>query len=166
MTIHTTSRLESKDWSYENFTQLANMLYAKFEGKLQIYQIGGKEDRIIPNPVVALTELPIPYTAAVIKRSLFHVDIDSGPSFIADSLDVPTVCIMGSTNPSIAGPIGPGTTFIEPNGRKCIGTATHTVCVTHCLIKDECIKTVSVEDVFNHVVSRLEPILKGKGIIA
>lgn len=166
ITVHTTSRLESKDWPWEKFAELATRIFNHFEGKLYVYQVGGPEDRVLPNPCAPLTGVPILYTASLIQHGLMHIDVDSGPSFIADSLDIPTVCIMGATNPSIAGPIGPSTTFIEPNGRKCIGTATHTVCVTHCLIKDDCIKTISVDDVFNHVVERLTPILKENGIIA
>lgn len=159
ITIHTSSRLESKDWPEASFAELALRLYAHFEGKFEVYQIGGPTDKPLPRPVIGLMGTPFLHTAAIIKRSLFHIDIDSGPSFIADSLDVPTLCIMGSTTKDIAGPIGPNTTFVEPDSRKCIGTATHCACVTHCLIKEDCIKTISVDRVFKEAVRILEPIV-------
>ncbi len=164
ITIHTNSRLESKDWPMANFAELSIRLMNHLKGKVLIYQIGGPSDPVLPKPVTPLTGTPLLNTAAIIKRSLLHIDVDSGPSFIADSLDVPTICIMGATNPDIAGPIGPNTTFIEPPVRKCIGTATHTVCVTHCLIKDDCIKLVSVDEVYNKVIEKLDPIIKKLGI--
>lgn len=159
ITIHTSSRLESKDWPAASFDELIARIHNHFGGKFGIYQIGGKDDKQLRAPVIPLMGTPILHTAAIIKRSLFHIDIDSGPSFIADSLDVPTLCILGSTTKDIAGPIGPNTTFIEPDSRKCIGTATHCACVTHCLIKEDCIKTISVDRVFKEAIKILEPIV-------
>lgn len=152
ITMHTTSRNPSKDWPHENFVALAKMINEKYGNKFNIYQIG-KDDKVIGEPTKCLNGLELPHTMALIKRSKLHIDIDSGPSFIADSLDVPLVCIMGASDHNTSGPIGPNVAFIEPV-RKCIGTATHCPCVTRCLINDDCIKTISPKEVFE-IVDRM-----------
>lgn len=150
ITMHVTSRNPSKDWPIEKFKELAHAIHSKYGDKIVIYQIGGPNDPDIDNSVVnSLKGIPILNTAAAIQRSLFHIDIDSGPSFIADSLNIPTICIMGATNQNIAGPIGPNVTFIEPDFRECIGTVTHCACATKCLINKPCINTIEVNTVFN-----------------
>jgi ADP-heptose:LPS heptosyltransferase len=166
ITMHVMSRNPSKDWSIGKFKELANRIYDKYGPLFSIYQIGGETDPDIdPSVVSSLKGMPLLNTAALIKRSLFHIDIDSGPSFIADSLDVSTICIMGATDQLIAGPIGPNVTFVEPEFRECIGTATHTACATHCLINKPCIEKITVEEVFNKFSEKIEPILKAKNLL-
>ncbi len=165
ITIHTTSRNPSKDWPLNKFKELCDRIYDRYGSILSIYQIGGKEDvDINPSTVNSFRGMPLLNTAALIKRSLFHIDIDSGPAFIANSLCIPMISILGATDSNIAGVIGPDNTFIEPV-RECIGTATHTACATRCLINKPCIDTVSVDEVFNKFVEKIEPILKAKGLL-
>ena len=158
VTIHTTSRNESKDWSPQKFNQLVTKIKEKYGNNLMIYQIGRKDtDKLLDSKYVShFVDMPILNTAALINNSLVHIDIDSGPSFIADSLDTPVICIMGASTQNVAGPIGLNVTYIEPEVRKCIGTVTHCACVSHCLIKEPCIETISVDTVFNTFVSTLE----------
>ncbi len=156
ITVHTTSRNPSKDWQYENFVALTRKIYEKYGDRFNIYQIG-KEDKPLGPPVSCLNGLPFNATVALMNKSKLHIDIDSGPSFIADSLNVPTVCIMGASSKINSGPIGPNVEFIEP-ARKCIGTATHCPCVTKCLINEDCIKTISVDEVFEVVDKKLQKI--------
>ncbi len=156
ITVHTTSRNESKDWSYERFAELCTRINKEYNGKFNIYQIG-RDDKQLPLPVKCLNGMPLSHTISLINKSKFHLDIDSGPSFIADSLNVPTVCIMGATTKNTSGPIGPNVTFIEPI-RKCIGSPLHTACHSHCVISEKCIDTISVDEVFNVVNEKLKTI--------
>lgn len=163
ITVHTTSRNPSKDWPAERFKELVDRIYNKFGNDISIYQIGGQNDPIIgSDKVTPFRGLPVLNTAALIKNSLLHIDIDSGPSFIADSVGTDTICIMAATWSNTSGPIGPNVTFIEPMVRECIGTVTHTPCHTHCLIKPkECKYNVSVDEVFDVVASKLSKKLNG-----
>ncbi len=158
ITIHTTSRNESKDWSFSNFAELAKRVYDRYEGKINIYQVGGAKDIPLPAPVRCTNGTNLKHTIALINKSKFHIDIDSGTSFIADSLNVPTVCIMGATWARTSGPIGPNVTFIEPE-RKCLDSVIHTPCHAHCVIKDKCIDTLTVDKVFEQIINKLDPIL-------
>ncbi len=158
ITIHTTSRNSSKDWPYENFVKLTQLISAKYGNKLAIYQIGGKDDKPLPEPSKCVNGMPLTHTMALIGKSKLHIDIDSGPSFIADSLNVPTICIMGATWAQTSGPIGPNVEFIEPN-RHCLDRI-HTPCHSHCVVAPDCIKSIEVSEVFNAVDQKLQEILK------
>ena len=156
ITIHTTSRNQSKDWSYDNFVGLTNKIYQKYGKKFAIYQIG-TNDQPLPDPVGKILNLPLSCTFALIQRSKFHIDIDSGPSFIANSLNIPTVCLMGATCKNTSGPIGKNVTFIEPN-RQCLSQGLYTPCHTQCRINRPCINTLTVDEVFSVVESKLDGI--------
>lgn len=163
ITVHTTSRNPSKDWPAERFKELVDRIHEKFGSQISIYQIGGQNDPAIDSKIVTpFRGLPVLNTAALIKKSLLHIDIDSGPSFIADSVGTDTICIMAATWSHTSGPIGKNVTFIEPAIRECLGTVTHTPCHTHCLIKPrECKYNVSVDDVFDVVTDKLKQKLNG-----
>lgn len=167
ITVHTVSRNPSKDWPLNKFKELCDRIYDKYGSVLSIYQIGGKEDKDInPNSVNSLIGMPFLNTAALVKRSMFHIDIDSGPAFIANSLGVPMIQIFGATDSLIAGVLDrTNVDLIEPDLRECIGSVTHTACATKCLINKPCIDTVSVDEVFNKFVERIEPILVAKGLM-
>lgn len=159
ITIHTTSRNPSKDWSVERFRELCAKIKLKYPD-IFIYQIGGNEDKEIGKELAfPMMGMPILNTAALIKKSLLHIDIDSGTSFVSDSLDIPTICLMGATTQNTSGPIGKNVTYIEPV-RKCLDRI-HTPCHTHCLIKDNCIETIESDEVMSHVSEILDNRLNG-----
>lgn len=169
ITVHVTSRNPSKDWPIERFRELCARINAKnFKvngNRLAIYQIGGNEDpEIDKNTVVPMMGMPILNTAALIKKSLLHIDIDSGPSFVADSLDVPTICIMGATWSNTSGPIGPNVHYIEPEVRECLtDNGLYTPCHSHCLIKPrECKYNVSVDTVYDKVIDLISSKVDGE----
>lgn len=167
ITVHVQTRNPSKDWPLERFQELCTRLRNAYKGNVAIYQVGGQDDPQIGDTIVSsMLGLPIMNSAALIKNSLLQIDLDSGTSFISDSLDVPTICIMAATWSKTSGPIGPNTTFIEPSVRECIGNGLYTPCHTHCLIKPrECKYNVSVDDVFNVAVEKINARLKEKGLI-
>lgn len=155
ITVHTTSRNPSKDWPYEKFAELCSKIKEKYPDH-NIIQIGGDNDKDLPLPVISVKGTPILVTAALIKRSKLHIDIDSGPSFIADSLDIPTICIMGASSSAESGPLNKeNVTFLDPV-RECLGTATHCPCVTKCLIDKPCINTIEADEVMAVVESKLK----------
>ncbi len=160
ITIHTTSRNESKDWNFDSFVELTRKIKTKYGEKFHIYQIGGKDDKLLPKPVVPLIGVPILNTAAIIKRSKYHIDIDSGTSFIADSLDVPMMVIYGCTTKNTSGPISNRFNYIEPS-RTCVGTVRHTACHSHCSqVKPDCF-SLSVQEVWDKVEQDLDGIFNG-----
>jgi ADP-heptose:LPS heptosyltransferase len=160
ITFHTTSRNPSKDWPYEKWVELAKRLKEKYSN-LEIYQVGGNDDKVLPKPATPLTGIPILNTAAILQRSLIHIDVDSGPSFIADSVGTKTVVIFGATSPNMAGPLSDNVVKIDPV-RECIGTATHCPCATKCLINKPCIDTITVDQVFDVIVENLDKIIESK----
>lgn len=155
VTLHTTSRNPSKDWPYANFNELGKRIKEKYGDKLEVYQIGGADDKALVKPIFPLMGTPILNTTALLKRSLLHVDGDSGPSHLATSVGTKTICIMGATT-SENGTHGPifNAEFIEPT-RKCLDQI-HTPCATRCLVNSPCIDEISVDTVFNKVCQEID----------
>lgn len=156
ITFHTTSRNQSKDWHPELWFRLINKIRAEYGDQFAIYQIGGPQDKALPPPSIGIMGTPLLITAAMLSRSLLHLDVDSGPSFIADSVGTKTICIMGATWHQTSGPISNNVTFIEPANRECLApNGIHTPCHTQCLIKRDCVNTVTVDQVFEEVKKEL-----------
>ncbi len=153
ITLHTTSRNVSKDWPYNNFAQLAAKIKEKYGDKLEVYQIGGENDKALPKPCIPLMGIPILATAAVLKRSLLHIDNDSGPSFISTSVGTKTIVIYGATTAQSSGPLF-NMEAIEPN-RHCLDRI-HVACHTQCRIAPQCIDSVSVDEVFEVVCRSID----------
>lgn len=147
ITLHTTSRNVSKDWPYNNFAELGKRIKEKYGDKLEVYQIGGKEDKTLPAPVFPFMGTPILNTAALLGKALLAIDGDSGPSHLASAMGTKSLCIMGATT-SINTTHGPlfNAEFIEPN-RHCLDRL-HTPCATQCRIAPQCIDSVTVDEVF------------------
>ncbi len=162
ITFHTTSRNASKDWPVERYKELAYKIKAKYGDKFLIYQIGGVNDpEIDKNLVVPLMGVPVLNTAALLKRSLVHLDGDSGPSFIADSVGTKTVVIFAATCGNTSGPISANVVKIEPPVRKCLGNGLSTPCHTHCRIPQvECKYEISVDQVLDVLIPLIEEKIK------
>jgi ADP-heptose:LPS heptosyltransferase len=147
ITIHTTSRCSGKDWHYQHLNNFVKLFKSTYPD-IAVYQIGGPNDKPLDAPVVPFMGLSLRESAVLIKGSLLQVDMDSGTSFIADSLGVPVIVIYGATNSNTSGPIGKNLIAIEPVSRDCIGRMCHTSCHTECRWNHgRCIDRISPEQV-------------------
>lgn len=160
ITVHTTSLLDTKDWPYEKWNELCKLIHGKYGDKIEIRQVGGKDDKPLNSPVVCLNGTPLMSTAHILKRSLLHIGGDSGTEHLCNCFSTPIICIMGSSSSYNNGIINrKEATFIEPSQRECLNKGRHCPCVSHCEIESPCINTVSVEEVFNVVSEKLDKIL-------
>lgn len=148
ITMHTQTRVTSKDWPIEKFKLLASMFQ-------NVVQVGGKEDKEIGASINLCGKLSLLQTAEVIRRSQLFIGLDSAPSFLADSMNVPHIVLMGMSTSRTSGPISGKTIFIGPN-RDCEQKIT--CCHTHCQRRDgkpPCITTISVDTVARRIKEML-----------
>lgn len=160
--VHTTSRLESKDWPIENWVKLINQLHEQYP-KLHFLQVGQEKDARIVQPQTIFYDSPsLSHSANLIQNAEFYIGIDSGPAYIAEALNKQAFIIMGATTAqtgekiAAVGPVGPNLTYIEahrPNHPNCVPNP----CVNHCAYSGgPCINTIQPEEVFAVIASKLK----------
>jgi len=159
--IHPGASCPSKRWSRENFGVLGKKILA--EGNRRVAIVGGQEEmllgsylkREIGDDVLDLTgRLNLRELAAFLKRCEVLVSNDSGPVHMAAWVGTRVVSIFGRNrtglSPSRWRPLGAGHRVLQ----KDVGCV---VCLAHaCPIDFECLKAVSVDDVFEALEEILE----------
>lgn len=98
--IHAQSGVPTKDWPY--FTELVDELRKLGYGTVQV---GAKTDKRIEGTVDFRGQMDFPELAAFLSKCAVFVGLDSGLSYMADAMKIPTIVIQGSTNPTTSGPI-------------------------------------------------------------
>lgn len=92
ITIHTDSRIDSKN--YEYFPYVINLLLPILhKNGYKIYQIGGAEDPRLENVDGCFLNLNYKQSCFLIKNSSLHLGIDSLPVHIASSYNIPIVAL-------------------------------------------------------------------------
>jgi heptosyltransferase-2 len=148
----------AKKWHPERFGYVADHLVREFGAKVIIF--GGPGDITTAKTVQASMregalnlagKTSIRGLMALVKRCDIFITNDTGPMHVAAALDVPTLAIFGSTDPTATGPFGKlGCVVREPVNcspclnRKCPGKHYH------------CMERVSAERVFKAAKEMLE----------
>lgn len=142
--IHTTSRVASKDWPIQHFTKLVSMI--KKSMGIEVVQIGIGSDKRVPGTIDLCGKTVYQETAAVLERAKFYVGVDGGPSYLAESVNLPSVIVMGATmgcaqesgqKGPFVGPIGPSVRYVEPVRPK-EAVCRPVPCFTHCQLNNPC----------------------------
>lgn len=133
--IHTTTLVDSKNW--EGFQELANELIKKYD----VFQIGIDTDKKVEG-CSNLMNIGINRTAAFLKRCKCFVGLDSGLSYVAAAVGIPTFVIMGMSIPTTSSPFGENVTHIVSDSRK---DCERIRCHSSCRFNDPCIKKIKLE---------------------
>ena len=125
-------------------------------------QVGAGGDEKVQTPFIvdARGRFTPRQTALAISRSFLYVGIDSGPAYLADSMNVPSIILYGATTHIQAGPLSPLSFPIEPPRRQeypC-GPGVYT-CSTHCQIGDPCILKLDRDEVIRIVLQTLQSMI-------
>lgn len=138
----------AKKWSPERFAEVADRLGKKFSA--QVIIMGGKSDDETARAVQKAAESKLINLAGkttlreaiyLISRCRLFISNDSGLMHVAGALNVPTIAVFGSTNPTTTSPVGRNSVIVR-----------HDVPCSPCLKKTcptdfRCMRLVSVEDV-------------------
>lgn len=138
----------AKKWFPERFAEVADRLAQKFSA--QVIVMGGKSDDETAREVQKTAESKLINLAGkttlreaiyLISRCRLFISNDSGLMHVAGALNVPTIAVFGSTNPTTTSPVGRNSVIVR-----------HDVPCSPCLKKTcptdfRCMRLVSVEDV-------------------
>lgn len=153
LAIHPGASCISKKWPKERFAQLGKKILTSTPYRLAI--VGGKEEVDLGKylasewgeTAIDLTgKLDLKELAAFLKRCELLISNDSGPVHVAAAVGTRTISIFGRNqsglSPARWKPLGEGHAVIQ----KDVGCV---VCLAHrCTIDFECLKAVTVEEVF------------------
>ena len=147
--LHSTSGVATKDWPY--FDELTDKLREAGYGTVQV---GGRNDKIIKGAVDLRGKMSMIELAGFLSRCSVFVGLDSGLSYMADAMKVPTIVIQGSTDPVTSGPISDRVIhlFAKETGYQDCQTIR---CHVNCRHEVNCNTKIKVQDVINAI----EPIL-------
>ena len=104
-----------KEWPEERFAEVADYLFSRYKAKILI--IGGKGDRgkidattkrTKPETrAISITDFSIDELKALISKLHLYISVDTGPIYIAEAFDIPTVDITGPIDEREQPPRGP-----------------------------------------------------------
>ncbi len=147
----------AKRWPPERFAAVADMAAEKWGAKVVI--MGSGNEQSIGDAVVLAMRSPalnlcgktsLGEAAAVIRQCSAFVTNDSGLMHLAAALDVPTVAVFGSTDPTATGPRSAKARVVR-----------HAMACSPCLKPDcadgcRCLKSIRPDEVWNELVSCLK----------
>lgn len=103
ITLHGGSGMPAKNYDY--FKDVVEILIPHLlERNIHIVQIGGKEEKRVPNTFDLRGETNIKQCCYVIKKAMLHLGNDSFSTHVASAFNVPLVSLYGVTYPSCCGP--------------------------------------------------------------
>lgn len=145
----------ARRWFPERFAELADRMNSELG--LQVALIGGREGgssekgineeiaSAAKRPLIDMTgALTLKELAAAIKLAKVYVGNEAGPMHLAVALGAPVAAIIGPTIPGRTGPFGGGAKIVRRQ-------AECAPCRKRNCEKRDCMKNISVEDVFRAV---------------
>lgn len=123
--LHPGSGSGKKNWSVENWAELAGRLLAA-ESRPMLVLVGGEADRdqitalssaLDSRSLIQAQDLPLPVLAAVFEQCRLFLGHDSGISHLAAAVETPCVLLFGPTDPSVWAPANDRVKVLEaPEG--------------------------------------------------
>ena len=112
--IHTGATRITKRWDSQNWCSLVEMIQKKYNFQINLLLIGTEYDKAIINDELqnidneyyldGYNKFTIDELIPLIKEANLFIGCDSGPSHIANSQQVPSIILFGSTEPKLTGP--------------------------------------------------------------
>ena len=113
-----------KEWPEERFAEVADYLIDKYHAKILV--LGGPKDEekvektisLMKNQATPVTDLNIDELKALISKLHLFISVDTGPIYIAEAFNVPTIDITGPIDENEQPPRGPMHRNVVPSDRK------------------------------------------------
>ena len=163
--------INSKLWGYEKFSYIGDYLYKKYN--MTIFITGSKNESELANSVsdkmvnpsfVVAGEYTFPMVASLLMKAKLCFTNDTSILHLADAVETEKIIsIWGPSNPKKFGPRNNKNVFIQSGLEcsPCIFPFNANDEITRCdrLIKEECLKNISVYEVINKIDNELTNIL-------
>ncbi len=160
--VHAGSRVPSRQWPREYYALLVQRLVREHDARVVL--VGGTETMAVSREIVpaGLEEKVVDLTGllnlrelgSVVSQCALLVSNDSGPMHIAAAVGTPTVAIFGRKRPGLGpecwGPLGQRDVILQ----KDVGCKECPV--DDCTLDYKCLRDLSVEEVYQAVLSILE----------
>jgi len=152
------STMATKRWPVENYIGLIQRL--QNDRPCRVILCGGPSDRKIANKIIKscpdcldITDLSFGDMASLFRRCSIFIGNDSAPNHIASAMGIPCVGIWGPTDPRQWAPPDAHSSIVihEVECHPCLKEGKFPEC-SHM----KCMTSITVEDVWNHVVSVME----------
>lgn len=160
--LHPGATWPAKFWVKERFTHLADLIAGKLNAKVLITQ-GPKEENLVSeisqrcvSNIVVLPVLPLRQLAAVLYHLNIYVANDSGPMHIAAAVGTKTIGIFGPGEEDIWFPYSRAEGHLALRKDVPCHPCHLDVCNRPGDLYMECMKLLSVEEVFEAVKERVE----------
>lgn len=149
--IHPGAKWETKLWSNQKFSSLADRLIEQYDAKVVF--TGSQADRRTIQDIMSgmkgeaanlAGETSLKTLAALYEKTDFLVSTDTGPMHVAAAVGTPVVALFGPTAPWRTGPFGTGHQIIRA-GLEC------SPCFKRKCDSVACMRDISVEQVFGSV---------------
>jgi lipopolysaccharide heptosyltransferase II len=159
--VHPGGGWKSRRWPPDRFSSLSDKIV---EEGLTVVFVGGREggcgEEGIVREIIQMAKrkermrdlsgkLTLKQLAFLLKRAELFVGNEAGPMHIACAMEVPTVAIIGPTNPLRTGPYGEGKIAVVRKEISC------SPCRERNCRRIECLKKISVEDVMGRILEIL-----------
>lgn len=151
---------QSKRWPEPRYAELSDMMIKEFGAKIIIFQ-GRGEDKIVGKVVSLMREkaivanTSIKELAALTRRCKLFVSNDTGPMHVAAASGTPVIALFGPADPQRSRPWGRDHIVIKKN-LPC------SPCSRIACKELNCMKAITVEDVFQAVRAQLKRIKESK----
>lgn len=171
LAVHPGASCPSKRWPLDRFASLIEKLNNNYG--VHIVVVSGPEEKtqitelkktLKSNIIDFSGKTSVGELAALLKRCKLFISNDSGPVHIATAVGTPSVVIFGRKQPGLSpkrwGPTGKGDVTLH----KDVGCV---VCLAHnCRNDFQCLKAITVNEVFQVVKEKLDRKLRAKNILA
>jgi ADP-heptose:LPS heptosyltransferase len=152
--VHPGSRSPFRLWPPERFGEVCRRVKSELAAEVVLIAGPGEEDILrqvlrhadAGQPVID-QPLSIPQLAALAAQFDLMLCHDSGPMHVAAAVGTRVVALLGSQNPVLFAPPGPGHTVLHPPlpCRNCVAPGT---CVPGDSYRSYCVRNIPVEQVF------------------
>ena len=147
--VHTTTLGDAKNWD-----KFGDLLVRLLSEGFTVYQVGAVSDVLIgiSETYDLRGKLSLPEIATLLRdKCSCFVGLDSGLSFMAAAVDVPTVVIMGASVTVTSGPWGTNVRHMLSDTRdECKDRRCHAL-YNKCKFNDKCINRIRIEDVISKI---------------
>ena len=159
--VHPGSRSPFRLWPPERFGEVCRRVRGELEARVVLIA-GAGEERFLhqilrhagPDQLVIDQHLTVPQLAALAAQFDLLLCHDSGPMHIAAAVGTRVVALLGSQNPVLFAPPGPGHTVLQPPlpCRNCVAPG---ICVPGDSYRNYCVRNIPVEQVFAAIRDQL-----------
>ncbi len=152
--LHPGASWPSKLWPEERWAELVDRLIEELKVKaILLWGAGDKNSidriaKITENRPIISCKTNLKELACLISKCRLFIGGETGPLHIACALNIPTVALIGPTDSVRNGPYGEGHTVIEKD-LPCRG------CWRHKCKRLDCMKLITVDEVFSAVKTRI-----------